>query len=39
MTYESVGRECALRIAGVTMLIILLFINNAAAVLIQECGR
>lgn len=38
MKYKSGGRACAPRIAGVTVLIILLFINNAAALLIQECG-
>ncbi|MCX9010442.1 MAG: hypothetical protein OIN66_04885 [Candidatus Methanoperedens sp.] len=32
------GRGYALRIVGVTVLIILLFINNAAALLSQECG-
>lgn len=34
----SGGRGCALRIVGVTVLIILLLIGNAEALLTQECG-
>lgn len=37
MKYKSGGRGCALRIIGVTVLVILLMISNAAAILIQEC--
>lgn len=38
MKYKSGGRGCALRIVGVTVLVILLLISNAAALLTQECG-
>jgi hypothetical protein len=38
MKYKSSRKGYALRIVGVTVLVILLFINNAAASLRQECG-